>query len=63
MRIVVNDIAASKGGAMTVLKDIEGISITTLTTKDVVRHPLVQRIIVAYERYEKKKEAQKRGDE
>ena len=48
---------------MTVLKDIEGISITTLTTKDVVRHPLVQRIIVAYERYEKKKEAQKRGDE
>jgi len=49
--------------AMTVLKDIEDISITTLTTKDVVRHPLVQKIIVAYERYEKKKEAKARGNE
>lgn len=42
--------------AMTILRDIEDISITTLTTKDVVRHPLVQKIITAYERYEKKKE-------
>ena len=36
-----------------VLKDIEGIKICTLTNKDVVRHPLVQKIINAYENYEK----------
>ncbi len=37
-----------------VLKDIEGIKICTLTNKDVVRHPLVQKIINAYETFEKK---------
>ena len=36
-----------------VLKDIEGIKICTLTNKDVVRHPLVQKIINAYENFEK----------
>ena len=36
-----------------VLKDIEGIRICTLTNKDVVRHPLVQKIINAYENFEK----------
>ncbi len=35
-----------------VLKDVEGISFTFFDTKDVVRHPLVQRIVSAYERYE-----------
>lgn len=35
--------------AVQVLKGIEGISITRFLTKDVVRHPLVQRIIEAYE--------------
>ena len=43
--------------AMSVLKDIEDISITMLTTKDVVRHPLVQKIITAYEKYEKRQTA------
>ncbi len=38
-----------------VLKNIEGISFTFFAAKDVVRHPLVQRIVVAYERYEQKK--------
>ncbi len=38
-----------------VLKNIEGIAIVYLTEKDVVRHPLVQKIIKAYERYESKK--------
>ncbi len=33
-----------------VLKDVEGISFTFFTAKDVVRHPLVQRIVTAYER-------------
>lgn len=40
--------------AVNVVKNIEGISICTLTSKDVVRHPLVQRIVKAYEEYEKK---------
>ncbi|MBK8815842.1 MAG: PhoH family protein [Methylococcaceae bacterium] len=37
-----------------VLKDVEGISFTFFTSRDVVRHPLVQRIVNAYEAYEKK---------
>jgi len=37
-----------------VIKGIEGVSICNLTSKDVVRHPLVQRIVKAYEEYEKK---------
>ncbi|GAB6141766.1 PhoH family protein [Methylosoma difficile] len=36
-----------------VLKDIEGISFTFFNARDVVRHPLVQRIVLAYEAYEK----------
>ncbi|MGD0960326.1 MAG: PhoH family protein [Methylomonas sp.] len=35
-----------------VLKDVEGISFTFFGVRDVVRHPLVQRIVAAYERYE-----------
>ena len=39
--------------AVVILKNIEGISVTALTEKDVVRHPLVQAIVKAYERSEK----------
>ena len=46
---------------MKVVKDLEGISICTLTSKDVVRHPLVQRIVKAYEEYEKKSERKNAG--
>ncbi len=35
-----------------VLKDVPGISFTHFSPKDVVRHPLVQRIVEAYERFE-----------
>ena len=35
-----------------VLKDIDGISVTRFTAKDVVRHPLVLRIVEAYDSYE-----------
>jgi phosphate starvation-inducible PhoH-like protein len=35
-----------------VLKEVEGISFTFFLAKDVVRHPLVQRIVSAYERHE-----------
>ena len=40
--------------AIKVVKNIEDISVCTLTSKDVVRHPLVQRIVKAYEEYETK---------
>jgi len=36
-----------------VLKDVDGISFTFFTSQDVVRHPLVQRIVAAYEAYER----------
>ena len=36
-----------------VLKDVEGISFTFFNARDVVRHPLVQRIVRAYEEHEK----------
>ena len=35
-----------------VLKDVDGIAFTFFQAKDVVRHPLVQRIVGAYDRYE-----------
>lgn len=38
--------------AVNVVKNIEDISICRLSSKDVVRHPLVQRIVKAYEEYE-----------
>lgn len=38
-----------------VLRDVEGISFTFFGSHDVVRHPLVQRIVAAYEAYELKK--------
>lgn len=41
--------------AMRVLKNVEGIAFSMLTSADVVRHPLVQRIVNAYEKDEKKR--------
>ena len=40
--------------AVKILDNIEGINISKLTNKDVVRHPLVQQIVKAYEDYEVK---------
>lgn len=40
--------------AMKVLSGIDDISVCQLTGKDVVRHPLVQKIVNAYEEYDKK---------
>ena len=48
----------SKSGldvALRVLKNIDEIGICELTSKDVVRHPLVQKIVQAYDDYENKK--------
>lgn len=47
--------------AVRVVNGLDGISICHLTSKDVVRHPLVQKIVKAYENYEKKEESQRRG--
>lgn len=44
---------AKKSGlrhAVRLLQDIEGISVTRFSARDVVRHPLVQRIVQAYDR-------------
>lgn len=40
--------------ALNVLKKVEDIAVCELTSKDVVRHPLVQKIVQAYDAYEKK---------
>ncbi len=43
--------------AMKILRGIEGIEIHEFSERDVVRHKLVQRIILAYEKYEREKKA------
>ena len=51
-------ITASSGleNALKILKKVEGIGFSYLTNKDVVRHPLVQRIVKAYDDYDLKEE-------
>ncbi len=44
--------------AIKVLENVDGIGFTRFTEKDVVRHPVVQRIIMAYEKYEQEKESE-----
>lgn len=43
--------------ATAILKDIEGIGICKLSNADIVRHPLVQKIVEAYEKNTKPQEA------
>ena len=45
-----------------VLKKIDEIGFCELTSKDVVRHPLVQKIVQAYEVYEEKKSRERKND-
>lgn len=48
--------------AVNVVKNLEDIRICKLTNQDVVRHPLVQKIVKAYEEYERKNtQAKERG--
>ena len=42
-----------------VLKDVKGIGFTHFRSKDVVRHPLVQRIVEAYDRFDDEEEQRK----
>jgi phosphate starvation-inducible PhoH-like protein len=44
--------------AMHVLDGVKGIGFTHFSSKDVVRHPLVQYIVEAYERFEQKQESE-----
>ncbi len=39
--------------AQKILKSVEGIAFSYLSRADVVRHPLVQKIVSAYEQHEK----------
>ncbi|MBR7163524.1 MAG: PhoH family protein [Clostridia bacterium] len=48
--------------AIKILSDVEDLAFCYFTHKDVVRHPLVQRIIQAYEAYDAKRNKQDRGD-
>lgn len=57
--------AGTKSGldiAAKVLRGIDDIAFCTLTSKDVVRHPLVQKIVQAYENYEAKEERSRQRD-
>ena len=47
--------------AVEVLKGVEGIGFTWFNAKDVVRHPLVQRIVQAYDRHDKTNDDQEKG--
>ena len=49
------DVKSGLDSAIKVLKNIDGIEFIKLTSKDVVRHPLVQKIVVAYEKFENDK--------
>ncbi len=46
--------------ALRVLQKIDDIGFINLTSEDVVRHPLVQKIVQAYDNYEKKEEHRER---
>ncbi len=47
--------------AMHVLKDVSGISMTLFSSSDVVRHPLVQRIVEAYDKFDIEVEEEKKA--
>lgn len=49
--------------AIQVLSKVEDIGFSYLTNKDVVRHPLVQQIVTAYDDYEKKQQRRKEARE
>ena len=48
--------------ALSVLKNIDEIAVINFTSDDVVRHPLVQKIVNAYEAYENRQKKPKNND-
>lgn len=59
------DLPRGKSSGLThaaeILKDVEGVNICVLSEKDVVRHPLVMRIVRAYERDERREEEREKA--
>lgn len=49
-----HDVKSGLDVALKVLKPVSDIAFCELTSKDVVRHPLVQKIVQAYDEYEKR---------
>ena len=57
------DVKSGLEVAEKVLGKVDGISFCKLTSRDVVRHPLVQKIVTAYEEYEKKTAQRKENND
>ena len=53
-RIYAPNVKSGLDEAVKILKDIPEIGFNKFSTRDVVRHPLVQRIVKAYEDYERR---------
>lgn len=49
--------------ASRIIADVDGVSVHRLTDKDIVRHALVQKIILAYDRYEQQRKVKKSENE
>lgn len=49
------------GHIMNILQDVEGIGFTHFANKDVVRHPLVQRIVDAYDNHDAQQEIRRQA--
>ena len=49
--------------ALDVLKKVEDIGFAYMTNQDVVRHPLVQQIVTAYDDFEKKQERRRKVED
>lgn len=49
--------------ASRIIADVEGVSVHRLTDRDIVRHALVQKIILAYDRYEQQRKEKKAENE
>ena len=47
--------------ALRILKGVKGISFVELNKKDIVRHKLVERIVDAYEKFDKERKTAKEG--
>ena len=58
-----NDRISGLVEAARVVRQVEGIQIVHLDERDVVRHPLVQRIVVAYERHQRGSESREASQE
>ena len=49
--------------ALKILEHVKGISVTRFTHEDVVRHPIVQNVLIAYERDEQQRKQAQRSDD